>query len=193
MIRTITFLVLMVAIGTTLQAQSMHRFVTPEGDTIFVASIEPVTIQEPRQFKNDLERSNFRKLQRNLKKVYPYAKMAQEIYGNMQEDMADMGKRRQVKKYKKAQEEELRTKFEAELKNLTTTQGKLLIMLINRYTGNNCYALIKELKGGISAFTWNIVGKRWGYDLKDPYVAADNTDIELIIKALEEEDLNNKK
>ncbi|CAN5194585.1 DUF4294 domain-containing protein [soil metagenome] len=191
MIRAITLLLLLVA-GATIQAQDTTGYmvgqITPEGDTLFLASLDPVTILDRRQFKNDLDKSNFRKLQRNLAIVYPYAKMAKEIYAGMQEDMSQIDKRRQQKKYKKVREEELKAEFEEKLKNLNTTQGKLLIMLVNRYTGNNCYGLIKELKGGIAAFSWNIVGKRWGYDLKEPYVAANNPDIEWIMKALEEED-----
>ena len=179
--------------ATGLAAQDTTGYMTGHidtaGDTVFTASLEPITIVDKRNFKSDLDRSNFRKLQKNLVKVYPYAKMAREIYEGMQEDMADLGKRRQQKKYKKNREEELKAEFEEQLKNLNTTQGKLLIMLINRYTGDDCYGLIKELKGGIAAFSWNLVGKRYGYDLKAPYIAAENPDIELIMKMLEEEDL----
>ncbi len=189
MIRLLTFLMLLVA-SATLQAQDstgyMTQYITPEGDTLYLASLAPVTILERREFKTDLERSNFRKLQRNMAIVYPYAVMAREIYLDMQDDMADIDKRRQKKKYKKEREEELKAEFEEKLKKLTTTQGRLLVMMINRYTGNNCYALIKELKGGMAAFGWNLIAKRWDYDLKEPYVAANNPDMEFIIYKLEE-------
>lgn len=190
--RTLTLLLLLSAASTVLHAQDTTKYmtgqVTAEGDTLFTASIEPVTIYDKRVFKSDLDKANFNKLKRNLTVVYPYAKMAREIYEGMQEDMAGLDKKRQQKKYKKGREEELKAEFEQKLKNLTTTQGKLLVMLINRYTGNNCYGLIKELKGGMAAFGWNMVGKRYGYDLKAPYVAADNPDIELIMTLLEGDD-----
>jgi hypothetical protein len=190
--RQILTIVILIGIGATLHAQDTSKYMTgqisADGDTIFTASLEPVTIVDKRQFKSDLEKSNFRKLQRNLTIVYPYAKMAKEIYEGMQEDMASMEKRRHQKKYKKDREEALKAEFEEKLKDLTTTQGKLLIMLVNRYTGDNCYGLIKELKSGIAAFSWNLVGKRWGYDLKAPYIAANNPDIEFIMNMLEEED-----
>lgn len=193
---TFTLLVILL-VATTTWAQDTTGFmpghITPEGDTMFVASIDPVTILDKRVFGSSKERSDFKKLQRNIAIVYPYAKMAKEIYEDMHEDMADMKKHRQQRKYKKNREEELKTEFEEKLKNLNTTQGKLLIMLINRYTGDDCYGLIKELKSGIAAFTWNLVGKRWGYDLKAPYVATDNPDIELIMRALEENDAATKK
>jgi hypothetical protein len=171
----------------------MRTHVTAEGDTIYAASIDPVTIIDKRVFTSVKDQSDFRKLQRNLKIVYPYAKMARQIYADMQQEMADINKHRQQKKYKKAKEEQLKAEFEEKLKKLTTTQGKLLVMMINRYTGNDCYGLIKELKNGFAAFTWNLVGKRYGYDLKAPYVPADNTDMEMIIRALEETDAENKK
>jgi hypothetical protein len=171
----------------------MPAHITAEGDTVYIASIDPVTIIEKRVFTSVKDQSDFRKLQRNLKIVYPYAKMAKQIYADMQQDMADMNKHRQQKKYRKVREEQLKAEFEEKLKNLTTTQGKLLVMMINRYTGNDCYGLIKELKSGFAAFTWNLVGKRYGYDLKAPYVPTDNPDMEMIIRALEESDAENKK
>ncbi len=187
---TTLFILMLVSLGLWAQDTTgyMPGRVTSEGDTLFMASIDPVTIIQKRKFASIKEQSDFRKLQRNLAIVYPYAKMAKEIYAGMQEDMNNLDKRRQKKKYRKDREEELRAEFEEKLKDLNTTQGKLLIMLVNRYTGDNCYGLIKELKSGVAAFTWNLVGKRWGYDLKAPYVAADNPDIELIVSVLEQQD-----
>lgn len=189
--QTLTLLLVMVTtVGLWAQDTTgyMPARITPEGDTVYIASISPVTIIQKRKFASIKEQSDFRKLQRNLAIVYPYAKMAKEIYEGMQEDMNSLDKRRQKKKYRKEREETLRAEFEDKLKDLNTTQGKLLVMLVNRYTGNNCYDLIKELKSGIAAFTWNMVGKRYGYDLKAPYIATDNPDIELIVQALEEQD-----
>ncbi len=186
-----TLLILSIA-SLSLWAQDSTGYmpgrITTDGDTMYIASIKPVTIVDKRKFATVKEYSDFRKLQRNIAVVYPYAKMAKEIYAGMQDDMNNLDKRKQKKKYRKDREEELRAEFEEKLKDLNTTQGKLLIMLVNRYTGDNCYGLIKELKSGVAAFTWNLVGKRWGYDLKAPYIATDNPDIELIVKALEEQD-----
>jgi hypothetical protein len=51
----------------------------------------------------------------------------------------------------KPREAELRKEFTDPLTNLSIYQGKVLMKLINRETGNNCYNIIKEYKGGFTA------------------------------------------
>lgn len=88
----------------------------------------------------------------------------------------------------KQRERELKDVFEDELRKLTTTQGKILIKLINRETGNNLYRLIRELKSGIAAYTYQRIGKWWGYDLKaefDPENDTMDADIDYIIRQIE--------
>jgi len=78
----------------------------------------------------------------------------------------------------------MRDRFEKELKDLTVSEGKMLFKLINRETGNNCYATIKGLKGPFMAWFYQTVAKRWGYDLKEDYKPTNEKMIELIIKQL---------
>ena len=177
-----------ILLTTGAMAQAIDGKIDVQGDTMIVASIKPVTVLS-RNFASGKEKSDFNKLKRNTIKVYPYAKMAGEIYAQMQADMDGIDKKRQKKKYRKDQEKELRAKFEEEIKNLNTTQGAILVKLINRETGNNCYALIKELKNPVSAFFYQQVAKRWGYNLKEVYKAEDNTDLEWIVAALDRGDI----
>ena len=41
--------------------------------------------------------------------------------------------------------------------------------LINRQTGNNCYEIIQEYKGSISAIFWQMIARLFGSSLKQPY------------------------
>lgn len=176
----------------SVQAQDkgfMNAHVNEKGDTVFEASIDAVTIIDKRHFESNLDKSNFNKLKRNVYAVYPYAQMAGEIYLQMHADMDELDKRRKRKKYKKATQKDLEAEFEDKLRDLTVTQGRILVQLINRETGNNCYQLIKELKSPIAAWTWQLVAKRWDYDLKAAYVPADNPDLELILQMIEAEEL----
>ncbi len=159
-------------------------------DTILIASaIKPIDIISKRKFANSKEESEFLKLRRNISIVYPYAKMAGALHAQINNDLDDIDKKRKQNKYLKVREKELREQFEAKLKDLTTTQGKVLVKLINRETGNNCYELIKDLKSPTAAFFWNMWAKKYDYNLKDPY-DPENTDreIEMIVRAIEMED-----
>ena len=76
------------------------------------------------------------------------------------------------------------TRFESELKDLTISEGKMLFKLINRETGNNCYRIIKDIKGPFMAWFYQTVAKHWSYDLKENYDPKKERMIELIIKEL---------
>ena len=66
-------------------------------------------------------------------------------------------------------EKELRNQFEDELKGLTITQGRILIKLIDRETGETSYELVKELKGSFSAVLWQTVARIFGSNLKSEF------------------------
>lgn len=172
------------------QEEFMEAFIDDNGDTVYTSDIVQVLVMD-KTFATNKEKSDFNKLKRNVQIVWPYVKLAEEIYVDIQDDMAEMDRRRQKKKYRKGRSKELQDEFTEELKDLTTTQGKILVQLINRQTGNNCYELIKELKSPIAAFTWNLVAKRWDYNLKEPYdrEAPENENLEYIIMLLENQQI----
>lgn len=155
-------------------------------DTLLIAStLKPVDVISKRKFNSWEEEAAFIKLRRHVTTVYPYAKMAGAIYQQINGDLNKMDKKRKQNKYLKVKEEELKAQFEEKLKNLSVNQGRVLIKLINRETGNNCYELIKDLKSPTAAFFWNIWAKKYDYNLKEPYIAEENKDLEMIVKILE--------
>lgn len=170
------------------QQEYTEAFINDEGDTVYTASIDKVTIVDKREFATYKERSDFNKLKRNVSVVYPYALIAGELYLEMNDTLGQFNKKRHARKYKKSREKELKEEFTDQLKDLTVTQGKILVMLINRETGNNCYQLIKDVKNPFAAWTWQIVAKHWDYDLKEPYVPEDNPDLELILTMIKSEE-----
>ncbi|MGQ9848142.1 MAG: DUF4294 domain-containing protein, partial [Bacteroidales bacterium] len=75
------------------------------------------------------------------------------------------------KEYLKIAEKKLRADFEDEIKNLTMSEGRLLIKLINRETGKTSYELIKQLKGSFNAFLYQQIARLFGENLKEEYDA----------------------
>jgi hypothetical protein len=143
------------------------------GDTIIVTELSPVVIGPPEpQFERKWEEKKYWRLVYNLKKVYPYAKMARMKLDEMNAHFITLETEYEKKKYTKQVEEEIRAQFEEQLKSLTITQGKLLIKLIYRETGNTSYELVKEFRGGLSAMFWQTLARLFGSNLKtkyDPY------------------------
>lgn len=134
-------------------------------------------------FKSKEDWQTYYKYKSRIIKVMPYVRIANQLYKELEAEK-EAKKRGQYRKYRKDVEKEMRTKFEKELKNLTTGQGEMLFKLLNRETGNNAYNMIKEIKGGPTAWFYQIIAKRWGYDLKDKYDPKEEKMIELIIKEL---------
>jgi len=90
------------------------------------------------------------------------------------------------KKYINSREKDLKREFADPLTNLSIYQGKVLMKLINRETGNNCYEIIKEYKGGFLARFYQTVAFFFGTNLKQPYdKTGDEAEMEKIVQEVE--------
>lgn len=132
-------------------------------------------------------RNEYNRLKYNIYKVYPYAVTAADVLKDVDVTLDkykdDKHKR---KEYLKSLERQLNQRFKGELENLTITQGQILVRLIDRQTGKNCYSIIKELKGGFSAVVWQSLGLLFGNNLRREYDPYDrDKDIETIVSELE--------
>ena len=126
------------------------------------------------------------KLRYNVYKVYPYAVTAAYVLQDVDKELAKKSSKRERKAYLKEKEKQLSSRFKGELKDLTMTQGQILVKLINRETGKDCYSVIKEMKGGFNARIYQTVAFFFNNDLKrqyDPYNR--DRDIELIVQEIE--------
>ncbi len=83
--------------------------------------------------------------------TYPYAKSAGIVMVDVNKHLEGITGKNQRKKYIKSREKELRASFTDKVTDLSIYQGKVLMKLINRQTGNNCFEIIKEMKGGFTA------------------------------------------
>jgi len=135
----------------------------------------------------NLEEKNRRnKLRSDIYTVYPYALAAAAVFKDMNNNLDRMPERRERKRYLKTMDKQLDHTFKDPLKNLSIDQGHVLIKLVNRQTGQNCYSIIKELKGGFSAVVWQSVGVFFNNNLNRDYDPdGDDKEIETIVRDLE--------
>jgi hypothetical protein len=118
--------------------------------------------------------------------TYPYARKAGIILNEMNARLAKMNSASEKKDYIQGKEKELKKEFTDPMEKLSVYQGKVLMKLINRQTGNNCYDIIKEYRGGFSARLWQTVAFFFGSSLKQPYDAqGDDHEIEIIVQEVE--------
>jgi hypothetical protein len=174
------------------QAQSvkndtiMVRGVIIDGDTIPYQYISVINIYAERKFKNKRAFEKYSKLRRDVLKVWPYAKITEKKFNDLAVQLGMTSDERVKKALVNKTEKEIKARFEGELKNLTINQGRILIKLIDRQTGNTSYVVLEELKGNLSAFFWQSLARLFGNNLKAHYDPnGEDAEIEKIIKTIE--------
>jgi hypothetical protein len=121
-----------------------------------------------------------------VKSVYPYAKLAGIKFKEYNDEIADIKSEKIKKELMKQAEDELKAQFGEELKRLTFTQGKILLKLVDRETGNCSYDIVVEFRGRFMAFFWQSFARIFGYNLKERYdPLGQDADIERIVRMIE--------
>jgi len=140
-----------------------------EGEHLATVQLEKVVVFPKLKFNSRRDYRRYQKLIRDLKKVYPYAQQAKYKLIKMEREFQSLKTDKERKRYIKQVEKELKDEFKDDIKKLTITQGRLLLKLIDRETGNTSYQLLEELKGNFSAFFWQTLARVFGHNLKSEY------------------------
>jgi len=154
----------------------------PEPDTLNYTYTLPDFIVEAQKDSN--YEKKYRRLVYNVKKVLPYAKMASFRFQLMEQNLQVLPSDRARKEYLKKTEAAIKDQFMDDLKNLTRSQGKILIKLIYRETGKSTYDLLQTYRGDITAIYWQGMAKVFDANLKEEYDPIEDWQIEQIIKEL---------
>jgi hypothetical protein len=126
----------------------------------------------------------YQRLVYNVKKVLPYAKMASFRFQLMEQNLQVMPTEKARKEYLKRTEKSIKNQFMDDLKNLTRSQGKILIKLIYRETGKTTYDLLQTYRGDLTAIYWQGMAKVFDANLKEEYDPIEDWQLEQIIKLL---------
>lgn len=147
----------------------VHEAVIYNGDTIESKTLGNVLIQCLLNEEQMSARAKYNRLRNAVYVTYPYARRAGAIMNDMNDKLAGMRSASSKKRYIHSREKDLRKEFTQPLMNLSVYQGKVLMKLINRETGNNCYEIIREYKGGLTARLYQTVAFFFNSNLKQPY------------------------
>jgi IS30 family transposase len=171
----------------TLQGRSyLLQRVNRDGVILPEIAIKEVTVYAHPQFQR---KSDFRKYERlvyNLKRVYPYALVVRGRIAEVNAELANFKSDKERKEYIKKVEKDVFGKYEGDIRDMTITQGRLLIKLIDRETQNTSYTLIKDYRGKLAAAFWQGIARIFGTNLKEEYdPVGDDALIESIIIEIE--------
>jgi len=173
-----------------MKAQHKQSQVLPvriiNGDTIPYIRLPELEVYALKIPKTTKGKRKLTKLVKNVKRVYPYAKMAGIQLRRYDRQLVQAKNERERRKIMKLAETEIKERYGAELRRMTFSQGKILIKLIDRETGETSYNLVQELRGGFTAFFYQAFARIWGYNLKVRYdPEGEDKQIETIVRMIE--------
>lgn len=158
-----------------------------DGDTIsreFI-NLDEVVLLNKLSFNSKEDRRRYLILRRKTRKVYPYAKLASERLTTMTERLNSIESNRDRRRYTKRVQKYIEEEFSEKLKNLTRTEGQILVKLIHRQTGRTAFDLVKELRSGWRAFWYNTTANIFEISIKEVYEPYGNKEDYLIEDILE--------
>jgi hypothetical protein len=156
-----------------------------EGDTIPVVDLKEVIIFSWGKLPKKKEK-RLTRLMRNVKIVYPYAKLAGIKLVEYEEILANVTTNKERRQIMKQLEDEIEEEYGQDLRDLTFTQGKILLKLIDRETGNSSYELVSALKGKFAAIFYQAFARIFSYNLKVKYdPEGEDMNIEIIVRMIE--------
>ena len=150
--------------------ENLMEYMVEGADTVYVGELPAARIygRLPRQKGRDWRK--YYRLVYNFSKVYPYARVARHLVQEADSTIAaDNLRRGKRERYIDSIQKELFDAFEEPMRNLTISQGALLMKLIDREVGKSSYLIIKDYKNRMAAGFWQGIARLFGTDLKAPY------------------------
>ena len=188
--KRLLYIVLLAAFGC--QAFAAEQYLdscmirVQDGDTIYMAYLHEVWVYPPLKFKNKKQEKFYWRTVRDVKKCLPYAKMITADMAYADAELAKIPDKKEQKKWWRKFERQLFKKYEKDFRGMYASQGRMLMILLDRETDRTSYELIKQYKGKAAANWWQFVAKLFRNDLKEEYDATDKDKItERVINLVE--------
>jgi hypothetical protein len=168
---------------------SVLQNVERDGEKLPEIEIKEVTITGKRRLFEGFQYWRYERLVYNVKRVYPYALIVREKFKDVNAQLEKLSGDRERKNYLKEVEKQVFSNYEDDMRDMSITQGRILIRLIDRETNITSFDLIKQYRGNISASFWQGIARLFGTNLKEEYDPLSNESdfvIEKIIHEIEE-------
>ena len=175
--KKLLYIVLMLAVGSNILAANQHLdslmlYVNGQ-DTMYLAFLHDVYVFPPLQFKNKKQETFYWKTVRDVRKTLPYAKLITADMAQADAELAKLPTDKERRQWWRQYERYLFKKYEKDFRNMYSSQGRMLMLLMDRETNKTSYELIRKYKGKASADFWQFIAKLFKNDLKEEYDASD--------------------
>jgi hypothetical protein len=137
-------------------------------DTTVFLNYYSVNIYGNMKFTDPRMYAAWDRLKSRVKKEYPYAILIGAKVKECDRQVAGMSEKAK-RAYMEKVENELKDEFETAFRGNSVEEARVLIKLVDRETGHTSHDLIKQFKGGFSAFMWQSFALVCGTNLKAKY------------------------
>lgn len=139
------------------------------GDTCRLTYIRDIYVFPPLKFKNKKEERFYWRTVRDVRKTLPYAKMAFATLCETYEYIQTIPDKKERERHLKTLEHDIFEQYKPVVKNMTKSQGKMLLKLINRETDQTSYSIVKAFLGSFRAGFWQTFGRFFGMNLRSGF------------------------
>jgi hypothetical protein len=172
-----------------------YIFVNP-GDTLTI-NLKGFVLLPKQKFKSRVDMRYYLWFRKKVFKAYPFAILASERLDSLNVRLGRIKSKRKRKKYTRQIQKYIEGEFTDQIKKMTTTEGKILIKLIHRQTGQTVFNNIKSLRSGWKAFWYNTTANIFKLNLKTEYhpesVNEDFLIEDILQRAFQDEQLKKQK
>jgi hypothetical protein len=181
---TLTFLLLFIGINVFSQQKTdsislSDQYIVFEGDTLLI-ELDEIMLLKKVKFKTAYDQKYYYWFRKKVLKAYPYAKLASERLTVLNQRRDSIKLRSKKREYTIRVQKYMEGEFTDQLKKLTRTEGRILIKLIHRQTGETAFDVVKDLRSGWKAFWYNTTASMFKLSLKDKYNPEKNPEDYLI-------------
>lgn len=145
-----------------------EQFFVFEGDTLLI-ELDEIMLMKKVKFKTAYDQKYYYWFRKKVLRAYPYAKLASERLTVLNQRREAIKSRSKKREYTIRVQKYMEGEFTDQLKKLTRTEGRILIKLIHRQTGETAFDVVKDLRSGWKAFWYNTTASMFKLSLKDKY------------------------
>lgn len=149
-----------------------YRYVKPlieKGDTMWCYLLPELWVYPPLKFKSERQRRAYNRLVYNVKKVLPIAQQVNGLIAETAETLEMLPTKKQKSAHVSAVEKDIKEMYTPQMKQLTYSQGKLLIKLVDRECNQSSYEIVQAFLGPAKAAFYQVFAWTFRASLKKEY------------------------
>ena len=149
-----------------------YRYVKPlieRGDTMWCYLLPELWVYPPLKFKSERQRRAYNRLVYNVKKVLPIAQQVNGLIAETAETLEMLPTKKQKSAHVSAVEKDIKEMYTPQMKQLTYSQGKLLIKLVDRECNQSSYEIVQAFLGPAKAAFYQVFAWTFRASLKTEY------------------------